>query len=378
MEVELKDQLEKIFIHEDSRNTPVAERARQMFAPEKIFYVNSKPLPDTGVLTPKQFDRSKRWLYLTPFKGSFFKQCPGAGGMLCCNYFVLNLGLQCNMNCSYCYLQSYINTPLLTVYTNIERALEELDVLASKHPDKPYRVGTGETTDSLSLDSLTQFSKTLVEFFKKYPSWTLEFKTKSSCVDEFVEESHAGNVVVSWSINAPKVVAQEEHGTAPLLKRLQSARRVLDKGYRVAFHIDPMIWHPEWEESYGELVRLVTENFKPDEVPSITVGALRFQPEQKIMMKERFGMSSLVNRGELFPTREGKLRYDQELRNEMFNFVMTAFRNHNPNWRVWLCMENSETWAGTYQEVPTKIPELREFFRPLPAKIGLAKPTLQP
>ena len=369
MEVDFTEQIERVFIHEDSRNSPVVERANSLFSPEKITYVKAKPLPNSGILTPHEFNKSKRWLYLTPFKGSFFKQCPGAGGMLCCNYFVLNLGLQCNMNCSYCYLQSYVNTPVLTVYTNIEQALEELAALAEKFPDKPYRVGTGETTDSLSLDRLTQYSKVLVEFFRKFPGWTLEFKTKSSCIEEFVNQEHAGNVVVSWSINCERVVSQEEHGTANLKRRLQSARRVLEKGYRVAFHIDPMIWHPEWRESYMELVHQVTTSFLPEEIPSITVGALRFQPEQKVIMKERFGMSSLVNRGELFPTREGKLRYDQELRNEMFNFVMKAFRDHDPKWRVWLCMENSETWAGTYQDVPTKIPALHEFFRPLPRPI---------
>jgi spore photoproduct lyase len=321
-------------------------------------------------LSPRDFDRSKRWLYLAPFKGSFFKQCPGAGGMVCCNYFVLNLGIQCNMNCSYCYLQSYVNTPVLTVYTNIEQALQELDELASLHPDKPYRVGTGEITDSLSLDELTCYSRRLIDFFKKYPRWNLEFKTKSSRVDGFLDMEHAGNVTVSWSINAPLVVEREEHGTASLDLRLASARKVLARGYRVGFHIDPMIWHSEWRESYSELVRRVTENFTPEDVPSVTVGALRFQPEQKIMMKERFGMSSLVNRGELFPTREGKLRYDQELRNEMFKFVMDEFRHHDAKWKVWLCMENSETWAGTHGEMPSRLPELKDFFRPLPKKVS--------
>jgi len=369
-EIPLHQQIEKIFIHRDSLESPVAQRAYALFPSERIQVVDNKPLPHVGSLTPQEFDRSKRWLFLTPFKGAFFKQCPGAGGMVCCNYFVLNLGLQCNMNCSYCYLQSYINTPLLTVYTNIDQALSELEKLALKHPDKPYRVGTGETTDSLSLDQLTQYSVKLVEFFRKFPRWTLEFKTKSSRIGEFVNTPHSGNVVVSWSINCPHVVESEEHGTASLSLRLNSARQVLDKGYKVAFHIDPMIWHPNWKESYLELVELVTSQFTPEEVPSITVGALRFQPQQKIMMKERFGMKSLVNRGELFATREGKLRYDQELRNRMFNFIMTEFRQRNPKWKVWLCMENSETWAGTYHEMPTKIPALREYFRPLPKTVS--------
>ena len=64
-----------------------------------------------------------KYFLLLNLKVKFFKRCPGARpGLTCCNYFVLNLGVQCNMNCSYCYLQSFVNTPVMKVYANIERA----------------------------------------------------------------------------------------------------------------------------------------------------------------------------------------------------------------------------------------------------------------
>lgn len=356
---------EKIFIHQDSVETEIAKRVQSQFDAHLIEVVSEKPLTQKeGRLSTADFERSKKLLYVAPFKGSFFKRCPGAKpGLSCCNYFVLNLGLQCNMNCSYCYLQSYINSPLLTVYTNIDQALEELAQVAS-NPDHHYRVGTGEVTDSLSLDSITHHSKQLIAFFRNYPKWQLEFKTKSNCVDVFLDEPHAENVIVSWSINPQYVISSEEHGTANLAERLNAAKRCVEKKFKVAFHIDPMIWHPQWKETYGEMIDRVTSTFRPEQVNWVTVGALRFQPDQRRMMKDRFGMQSLVNQAEVFASEEGKLRYDLSLRNEMFKFVLERFKTHDKTWKISLCMETKESWVTTMASTASQIPEIKSLFLP--------------
>jgi len=366
---EIISHFEKIFIDEKSRDSELAQRILELFPSEKIEFVSQAPLPTKGALTAKQFDRSKRLLYVKPFEGHFFKRCPGASQkkvLTCCNYYVLNLGQQCNMNCSYCYLQSYLNTSTMQMYSNIDQAIQELEEMAKEHPDLPYRVGTGEVIDSLSLDEITLYSRKLIEFFKKYPKWTLEFKTKSNKVEQFLDCDHAGNVVVSWSINAPAVIAQEEHGTASFEQRLQAARKCVDRGFQVAFHIDPLIYHPEWKTGYQELIDQIHARFLPKEVHVISVGALRFQPEQRHMMRERFGMNSWVTSAEMFPSKGGKLRYDQNLRQEMFDFVVQGLKSKNSAWKVFLCMETPESWIASYDKTPLQVPELKEIFRPLP------------
>lgn len=371
MEVSLIDQIERIYIERDAQNSDVAKRVVSFFgATHPIEIVDQRPLQDReGRLSAREYDQSKRHLYVTNFKGAFFKRCPGSKpGLSCCNYFVLNLGQQCNMNCSYCYLQSFINSPLLTIYANVDQALDELREMAVSYPDLAYRVGTGEITDSLSMDDVTLYSRKLIPFFREFPKWTLEFKTKSAKVDQFLDVPHAGNVIASWSINPQFVVEHEEHGTASLEQRLLAARKCRDRGFVVAFHIDPMIWHEDWKKNYSELVTQVVQQFKPEEVRWVTVGALRFQPEQRIMMRERFGMKSLVTQAEVFPSSEGKLRYDLHLRNEMFQYLLAEFRAHSPAWRVSLCMENKESWVNTMSTTARKVPELTGLFDPLPQK----------
>jgi spore photoproduct lyase len=372
MEVDLTKQIESVLIDCDLKESSWVRRAQDFFGPQKVQVIDSAPFPETrGTLSAREYDRSKRVLHLTRHKGAFFKRCPGAKpGLSCCNYFVLNLGLQCNMNCSYCYLQSYINSPALQIYTNIGDALSELKTMASEFPDRFYRVGTGEVTDSLGLDDFTGFSRELISFFNDVPNWTLEFKTKSSKVDQFLDVSHLGNTIVSWSLNPQNVIAQEEFGTADLEGRLSAARKCRDKRFPVAFHIDPMIWHEDWQKSYGTLVDQIAAQFRPQEVRWVTVGALRFQPGQKAIMRERFGMKSLVTSAEVFPSREGKLRYDSGLRNEMFQFLVNRFKSLSPDWKISLCMETKESWVTTMASTPRQIPEIQSLFDPLPKPKG--------
>lgn len=368
---ELINKFDRIYIDHRSRGSKLATRLLELFPSQKIEFVDERPFVNSeGELSAREFDRSKRNVFVTPFKGQFFKRCPGSRpGLACCNYFVLNWGLQCDMNCSYCYLQSFINTPILTIYSNLDDALQELGAMAADGlSDQRLRIGTGETVDSLSLDPLTLFSRDLIEFFRDHPSWSLEFKTKSAYVNQFLDVPHAGNVITSWSVNPQNIVTSEEHGTASLGDRLNAAEACRDRGFQISFHIDPMIWHPDWEWSYSNLVDEITSRFQPKEIPFMSVGALRFQPEQRTMMRERFGMNSYVTRAETFTSSDGKLRYDEKLRQQMFRFILNKFKDHSPNWRVFMCMETPEAWLQTVGGSPFKDPKLQDLFDTKPLR----------
>lgn len=366
--------LDNVYIDEASKNSAVAERILKMTPVENIHWVNGDFMAEKkGSLSKEQFEWSKRNVFVTPFKGHFFKRCPGASQkttLTCCNYYVLNLGSQCNLNCSYCYLQSYLNTPVMKIYSNIETAKSELIDMMTSFPKHPYRVGTGEIIDSLSMDELTLYSRELIPLFKDFPHWTLEFKTKSDRVDQFLDLGDSGggteNIHISWSINPPFVIESEEHGTARFEQRLAAAKKVLNAGFKIAFHIDPIIYHQGWQENYSFLVDQIIQNFSPSEVKVISLGTLRFQPEQRLMMRERFGMNSLVNQAEMFTSDSGKMRYDWHLRTQMFQFVLNRFKSNSSSWNIFLCMETPETWATTLNKSPMKVAGLENLFRPLP------------
>lgn len=357
--------LSEIFIHPESENSEVAKRFKSIF-PDKIKdFKDLNTERPKGLMSSDEFDQSKKRVLLQPHKGQFFKQCPGGNqNSACCNYFVLNLGSQCHFNCSYCYLQSFLNTPYLVVYSNIDKALDELTAIAQKDTSGSLRIGTGEVIDSLGLDPITLFSETIMNHIFKFPNLKLELKTKSDFVSHLTNIEKKGETTISWSINPEHIVQKEEHGTASTLKRLKAAKACLDSGYKIGFHIDPVIWHPEWKETYSELIEQITNEFSPRDVPYLSLGALRFQPEQRHMMKERFDRASYVNSAELFKSKDGKLRYDSDLRSQMFKFIIDGFKAKNRAWAIFLCMESPETWLSTYGAYPKKVDGLEDLFSP--------------
>ncbi|MBY0385100.1 radical SAM protein, partial [bacterium] len=154
------NKFESVSIEKSSLHSHLAERCLALFPNEKISIVEEKPaFFAKGDMSALAYTKSKKNLFLTEHAGDFFKRCPGAKkGLACCNYYVLNLGQQCDMDCSYCYLQSFLNTPYTVVYTNLDKALGELGELYASHSQSRVRVGTGEVVDSLSLDPLTNYS----------------------------------------------------------------------------------------------------------------------------------------------------------------------------------------------------------------------------
>lgn len=370
----LISKIDKVWIAQASRKSKVALRLVDLFTASQTeieFFEEDPFAQKKGQMTAEQFSASKRTLVVKPFLGSFFKRCPGASqkqALTCCNYFVLNLGQQCNMNCSYCYLQSYLNYPALVVYSNIDQAIDEITRTITERGlhNSPGRIGTGEVIDSLSLDPLTLFSHDLIEMMKLLPHWELEFKTKSDCVDQFIKVPHTGNVTCSWSVNTRHIIASEEHETATLDQRLTAARKVANHGFKVAFHIDPMIYYPQWKQGYFELFQEITSLFKPEEVKTISLGSLRIQPQQRHIMRDRFGMlNSHVTTAELHLSECGKLRYDERLRSEMMKYVRDLFASLSPEWTTYLCMETPENWIRTFETLPAKQASLKEMFVPI-------------
>ncbi len=309
------------------------------------------------------FGAGKRNLVLTQFNGSFLKKCPGASpGMVCCNYYVVNLIKNCMYDCSYCFLQDFLNNnPLLVAYVNIEDLLKELDQIFSTHSDKLFRVGTGELTDSLALDQVIPYSQQLIPFFNQRENAILELKTKSNCVKNLLNQNSAKNIIVSWSLNPQTIIDQEEKGTPNLEKRLEAARLCAEKGYKIGIHIDPIIIFPDWEKAYHSLIKKIFELLLPSQIEWISLGSFRYRKSLKKIINQRHKNTRLFT-GEHVASKDGKYRYLRSLRNEVYENLRKLLKNFSANLNVYMCMETKEIWEGVTGKTPRSDEKLDRFF----------------
>ncbi len=179
---------------------------------------------------PDNLGGGKHHLLLCKNRGHFFKPCPGTREYQCCDYQVLNIGMNCPMDCVYCILQAYLNKPWLTFFVNSEDLFTELDSTFTSEPERLFRIGTGEFTDSLALDRFTHLSGKLVEYMAGQERGILELKTKSGVIGNLKNLRHNGRTVLSWSLNSAPVMQKEEIRTATLEERLAAARQCAEWG----------------------------------------------------------------------------------------------------------------------------------------------------
>lgn len=342
--------LTQLFIERGEADTPVARRVAAALP-----HLEPRLIDDVSEAEPEargdRFAAGKRRLVLTRRRGGFLEHCPaGTSGMVCCNYLVIALGSNCPMDCSYCFLQAYLrNNPALKVYTNPEDALSEVDAVLRKHPEREFRIGTGELVDSLALDPLTEVSRLLVPFFASRRNAVLELKTKTAAVDNLLDLDGNGRVVVSWSLTPTAIAAVEEPGTASLQQRLAAAARVQRAGYKVGLHFDPLVQYPDWEDGYADLLARVRDLVDPGGVAWVSLGSLRLTPQLKAAVRQR-GPTRLLA-AELVPGADGKLRLWHGLRVAMYRRLAAHLRRWTAA-PLYLCMESPAVWQQVLDEIP--------------------------
>jgi spore photoproduct lyase len=285
----------------------------------------------------------KESLRLIHFNGKFLKPCPGTRGYICCGYRILHVGTNCPMDCSYCFLQSYINQPSLRVFSNLKDNLDAVGEIIDGSPDSMFRIGTGEFTDSLSLNYITGWTDYLLSFSSQRTNCVVELKTKTAFINSLLVSSHRKGIVIAWSLNTPRIISNEEHKTATLKARLFAARECQKAGFVLAFHLDPLIHYEGWEEEYELTVRLLERYIDPRSIIWISLGSFRYMPALKSAIRRRFPGTHIFD-GEFVMGLDGKLRYFKPVRVEMYANLAERLRNWYKDLGIYLCMESDDVW----------------------------------
>lgn len=309
---------------------------------------------------PKNLAAGKRSLFLCRNKGRFLKPCPATKEYRCCDYHVLNIGMNCPMDCTYCILQAYLNNPWLSFYVNVDDLLAELQEADQR--GEFLRIGTGEFTDSMALDRLTGLSEILVEYFGAASTMVLELKTKSTAIEHLKGLRHNGRTIVAWSLNSATVNGREELHTASLDMRLQAARQCAQWGYRLAFHFDPIIVHDNWQQEYTETIRRLFAAVPARSIAWISLGALRYLPPLKEIARQRFPGSSIFCQ-EFITGLDNKCRYFRTQRVEMYSLLLQELKKSAaPETCLYLCMESDEIWREVFGFTPESKGGLRRML----------------
>jgi len=309
--------------------------------------------PESGA--PDPFGAGKRRLVIARRKTPFLMPCPaGSSKFACCGYLVLTLASNCPMGCSYCFLQEYLaDNPAFQVYANFADSFDELDRLCANANGRTFRVGTGELADSLAFDSITSISRDLIEFFAARENLTLELKTKTDEIENLLNADPRGRVLVSWTLSPDAVYRSSEHLTASPAARIAAARAVLDAGYRVAFHFDPLIAYREGERDYLQLIDELLDIVPPKQISFISMGGLRMTPRLRGATRHRFPNDPMLCGEDVLST-DGRFRTFTPLRLSLYRALADRFKRAGAEIPAYLCMEPASVHEHVFGAVPSR------------------------
>jgi len=307
-------------------------------------------------------DMDKKTLRLIHFKGEFIKPCPGTKGYICCGYIILHAGSNCPLDCSYCILQTYFNQPSLRVFVNLQDELNRIGYMIDSHPERLFRIGTGEFTDSLALDYITDWSKTLAGFIRGRKNAVLEFKTKTNQVRGLLSSPYRERIIVSWSLNSPYIASREEHGAPSIEKRIRAAKECQKEGIVIGFHFDPLIRHANWREGYLSTIEMLDRYIDPNRTIWISLGCLRYTPALKLIIRRRQPRTDILD-GEFIHGLDRKMRYFKPLRIEIYSFLREQIiKWAGDNFCLYLCMESNDVWREGLEWSPQNTAGLSSFL----------------
>ncbi len=336
---------ENVFYVKEARNSPLLARTKEIFPGARFVLADSlKDIIKDKKFSISGYNRRTKNLFIAEEKYDHFKKCPCTSDVVNCGYSVMNIGMGCPYECSYCFLQGYQNVAAMVLPYNISDYLDEDKMMTkAKGFFDIKRIGSGEFTDSLVFDDITRFSVPIIDFFKKHKDIYFEFKTKSVNIKNLLLCGGSPNIVAAWSVNSKEMSLGNEHKTPQMRARLEAAKQCALAGFGTAFHFDPVIVYENWRQGYKETVDMIFDIVPADSVKWISLGTLRMPAALKPVIENRFPDNTILD-GELLLGKDYKLRYDKEKRIEIYGFLNGLIRKKKSDAAVYLCMEEADVW----------------------------------
>jgi len=314
----------------------------------------------------RENDFGKGTVVLTHNRERFVKDFKGSSGTVGCGEKYIASIMNCPFNCSYCYLRTYLDYRSIVIFTNTDRLMEEVAGVIEGNDE--ITLTTGEFSDSLALEHITETTRTLLPLFSS-SSAKLELRTKTSMADrvidlfngmspdrketpgdgtetedkvnEFLPERFKHNLIVTWTLAPRKAIKNEEPGTASLNDRMEALEKTASSGIKVGIRLDPVIPFYFEEPLYREIVEELSRKIPQGMIERIEIGTVRF-PERLVdtIGMKRDGRNIL--KGDFVKNRDGKFVLIRPLRIKIYRALVSIVRRYMPDTDVVLSMESND------------------------------------
>ena len=249
-------------------------------------------------------------------------------------FYYTSCMMNCIYDCEYCYLKGMYPSANIVIFVNIEDIFKELHQMLSEHP---VYLCVSYDTDLLSFDSVTGYVREWEHFVleenKRSPNpLKIEIRTKSANEKSFESLIPDENIIYAFTLSPQRVTEQYEHNTPSLKQRISCVTGAVQKGFPVSLCFDPMIYCPDWQQEYDEMIKLVAKEVPMDQIFDVSVGSFRVSQDYLKKMRKSEPYSAVVQ----FPFQNdgGVYHYGKELTEQMEHYLTGKLLQYVPEDKI--------------------------------------------
>jgi len=247
----------------------------------------------------------------------------------------------CFHRCLYCGLVGYLIT-----MTDTREFITRLDRLIDANPWEPTYL-IDDVSDVLLLEpELGSFAE-LCEYFGRKDGRYLIVHTKSANVDFLEHLDHRGHTVMCWSLAARTQAGELEKVAGTMEERIEAARKCQTWRYHVRFKFKPIVPVRNWRDEAREMIRLMFERTKPDNLSMTCLAWMDFGKLERILdldeLDPAFVEAARKQRG-VETDCPRLLPFPHEVRREIYEFYLNEIRAIDADVPVTISTESLPMW----------------------------------
>lgn len=234
-------------------------------------------------------------------------------------FYYTSCVMNCIFDCEYCYLKGMYPSANMVLFVNLEDFFAETERMLARHP---VYLCVSYDTDLLAFESVAGYAAEWARFAGRKGDLTIEIRTKSANLAYFKQVQPVPGVVYAFTLSPQEVIDWYEHGTPSFLQRVSCAKWAAQEGFPIRLCFDPMIYVPDWENRYGQMLEFVFAQIPAECVQDVSIGTFRVPQDYLKKMRRQAPGSAVVQ----FPYQNigGVYQYPDGLAARMERFMADA------------------------------------------------------
>ena len=172
--------------------------------------------------------------------------------------------------------------------------------------------------------------------FRQHPDALLELRTKSTQIRKFLDRAPQDNSVIAFSFTPDNISRTLEHKVPDNKKRIESIRKLQQKGWKVGLRFDPLIYDDDYLASYRQLFDSIFSEIDVSSLHSVSLGVFRlpetfYRNMQKLYPDEKLFAAKIAHR-------DGMVSYWEDIEKELISQCEALLLRHIPEQIYYPCV----------------------------------------